>query len=133
MTWQYFYACAPCCNIATAGRVLPSRNSRKAPPPFERYPTLSAIRYLAMAARVSPPPAMEKPSDSATACDTTLVPSAKASNSNTTTGPFHTIVPAFFSIPATRSEEHTSELQSLTRISYAVLFLQKKKSRLHYL
>src|SRR3546814_7938909 len=26
----------------------------------------------------------------------------------------------------TRSEEHTSELQSLMRISYAVLFLQKK-------
>src|SRR3546814_1364728 len=29
-----------------------------------------------------------------------------------------------------RSEEHTSELQSLMRISYAVFFLQKKK--LHY-
>src|SRR3546814_5026112 len=28
--------------------------------------------------------------------------------------------------PATRSEEHTSELQSLMRISYAVLFLKKK-------
>src|SRR3546814_4812347 len=27
----------------------------------------------------------------------------------------------------TRSEEHTSELQSLMRISYAVYFLQKKK------
>src|SRR3546814_8615779 len=27
----------------------------------------------------------------------------------------------------TRSEEHTSELQSLMRISYAVFFLQKKK------
>src|SRR3546814_4885615 len=26
-----------------------------------------------------------------------------------------------------RSEEHTSELQSLMRISYAVIFLQKKK------
>src|SRR3546814_4288259 len=29
--------------------------------------------------------------------------------------------------PATRSEEHTSELQSLMRISYAVFCLQKKK------
>src|SRR3546814_4859093 len=28
-----------------------------------------------------------------------------------------------------RSEEHTSELQSLTRISYAVFCLKKKKSR----
>src|SRR3546814_5411408 len=30
---------------------------------------------------------------------------------------------------ATRSEEHTSELQSLMRISYAVFCLKKKKSR----
>src|SRR3546814_8638203 len=29
--------------------------------------------------------------------------------------------------PGGRSEEHTSELQSLMRISYAVFFLQKKK------
>src|SRR3546814_10369362 len=31
-----------------------------------------------------------------------------------------------------RSEEHTSELQSLMRISYAVLCLQKKKIYHHY-
>src|SRR3546814_5065546 len=31
---------------------------------------------------------------------------------------------------STRSEEHTSELQSLMRISYAVFCLQKKKSHL---
>src|SRR3546814_6074106 len=31
---------------------------------------------------------------------------------------------------ATRSEEHTSELQSLMRISYAVFCLQKKKIKL---
>src|SRR3546814_3335548 len=30
-----------------------------------------------------------------------------------------------------RSEEHTSELQSLMRISYAVFCLQKKKSKQH--
>src|SRR3546814_10595650 len=30
---------------------------------------------------------------------------------------------------ATRSEEHTSELQSLMRISYAVFCLKKKKAR----
>src|SRR3546814_6976086 len=30
--------------------------------------------------------------------------------------------------PAARSEEHTSELQSLMRISYAVFCLQKKKT-----
>src|SRR3546814_3162106 len=32
------------------------------------------------------------------------------------------------STPASRSEEHTSELQSLMRISYAVFCLKKKKS-----
>src|SRR3546814_10435731 len=31
-------------------------------------------------------------------------------------------------LPATRSEEHTSELQSLMRISYAVFCLKKKTS-----
>src|SRR3546814_3976959 len=30
-----------------------------------------------------------------------------------------------------RSEEHTSELQSLMRTSYAVFFLQKKKNIIH--
>src|SRR3546814_9955091 len=32
---------------------------------------------------------------------------------------------------ATRSEEHTSELQSLMRISYAVFCLKKKKNHIH--
>src|SRR3546814_5318903 len=32
-------------------------------------------------------------------------------------------------IPADRSEEHTSELQSLMRISYAVFCLKKKKNQ----
>src|SRR3546814_3868911 len=32
---------------------------------------------------------------------------------------------------AVRSEEHTSELQSLMRISYAVFCLKKKKHKLH--
>src|SRR3546814_10105155 len=32
---------------------------------------------------------------------------------------------------AARSEEHTSELQSLMRISYAVFCLQKKKTKTH--
>src|SRR3546814_5112607 len=31
--------------------------------------------------------------------------------------------------PAVRSEEHTSELQSLMRISYAVFFLKKKNTK----
>src|SRR3546814_8145585 len=32
-------------------------------------------------------------------------------------------------LPVTRSEEHTSELQSLMRISYAVFCLKKKKTQ----
>src|SRR3546814_8822037 len=36
-------------------------------------------------------------------------------------------LPRFFALK--RSEEHTSELQSLMRISYAVFCLQKKKTR----
>src|SRR3546814_6045390 len=39
----------------------------------------------------------------------------------------HRVSPYTFSvIPALRSEEHTSELQSLMRISYAVFCLKKK-------
>src|SRR3546814_10280224 len=38
--------------------------------------------------------------------------------------------PMISSISALRSEEHTSELQSLMRISYAVFFLEKKN--IHY-
>src|SRR3546814_6881349 len=37
---------------------------------------------------------------------------------------FQTLSPAYF--PLIRSEEHTSELQSLMRISYAVFCLKKK-------
>src|SRR3546814_7807678 len=36
-------------------------------------------------------------------------------------------------VAAGRSEEHTSELQSLMRISYAVFCLKKKKKQLHIL
>src|SRR3546814_6320745 len=35
-------------------------------------------------------------------------------------------------IPSARSEEHTSELQSLMRISYAVFCLKKKKKKTRY-
>src|SRR3546814_10182520 len=41
-------------------------------------------------------------------------------------------LPAFFNtLPKARSEEHTSELQSLMRISYAVFCLKKKKQTIH--
>src|SRR3546814_10534044 len=44
-------------------------------------------------------------------------------------GPFFRIESMAFCADALRSEEHTSELQSLMRISYAVFCLKKKKSR----
>src|SRR3546814_8945495 len=37
-------------------------------------------------------------------------------------------VPRLWPVRGERSEEHTSELQSLMRISYAVLYLKKKKN-----
>src|SRR3546814_6921266 len=37
-------------------------------------------------------------------------------------------VPSYMTLANGRSEEHTSELQSLMRISYAVFFLKKKKT-----
>src|SRR3546814_1675971 len=39
------------------------------------------------------------------------------------------IAPGPLMVPANRSEEHTSELQSLMRISYAVFCLKKKKTQ----
>src|SRR3546814_3356125 len=42
----------------------------------------------------------------------------------------HDIVPHFLRF-LDRSEEHTSELQSLMRISYAVFCLKKKKTYIH--
>src|SRR3546814_3095341 len=38
-----------------------------------------------------------------------------------------------FGIPAHRSEEHTSELQSLMRISYAVFCLKKKTTTIRHI
>src|SRR3546814_4943263 len=46
---------------------------------------------------------------------------------------FEPLKPGFFTRHdnVVRSEEHTSELQSLMRISYAVFCLKKKKQRYH--
>src|SRR3546814_6603325 len=41
---------------------------------------------------------------------------------------FRTIAASTGMLPSIRSEEHTSELQSLMRISYAVFCLKKKKN-----
>src|SRR3546814_2031213 len=52
-------------------------------------------------------------------------PSTVAGPGGTTLGPAHARVAAIMG----RSEEHTSELQSLMRISYAVFCLKKKKTQ----
>src|SRR3546814_4219113 len=44
------------------------------------------------------------------------------------TGPYHRNGKAVADVMKARSEEHTSELQSLMRISYAVFCLKKKKN-----
>src|SRR3546814_8410144 len=56
----------------------------------------------------------------------TVSPSATCS---TTSSLAKTISVAMRNTPGIRSEEHTSELQSLMRISYAVFCLQKKKKQ----
>src|SRR3546814_9272673 len=63
-------------------------------------------------ATTTPPPAEEQPVD-------VSVPGASFDGEIVVTGRF---------IPNIRSEEHTSELQSLMRISYAVFCLKKKKT-----
>src|SRR3546814_661517 len=50
-----------------------------------------------------------------------------------TEGQYAIAHPAVLGVEAARSEEHTSELQSLMRISYAVFCLKKKKSKRHKL
>ena len=61
-------------SISTAGSFLPSKNSKNAPPPVEIYDTLSLMPYLSIAARVSPPPAIENALESAIAFAIARVP-----------------------------------------------------------
>ncbi|CAJ4952262.1 Uncharacterised protein [Burkholderia pseudomallei] len=56
--------------------------------------------YFAIAASVSPPPAIENAAELAIASASVFVPLPNWSNSNTPTGPFQTIVLAFSSWPA---------------------------------
>src|SRR3546814_5011168 len=51
--------------------------------------------------------------------------------SSDTASPFFSITGTWLSVKRKRSEEHTSELQSLMRISYAVFCLKKKNNKLN--
>src|SRR3546814_2428638 len=53
-----------------------------------------------------------------------------ARRTRATPSPFRWPTAASRTVPPRRSEEHTSELQSLMRISYAVFCLKKKKTTL---
>ena len=68
--------------------------------------------YFSTAANVSPPPAMEKPDDDATASATIRVPSPKWSRSNTPRGPFQRIVAAFLRMLA----KHRADSGPMSRI-----------------
>src|SRR5690606_42121697 len=62
-------------SASNPGRLLPSRNSRLAPPPVEMWPKSSSLNPNALtAAAESPPPTTEKPSDSTSARATVRVP-----------------------------------------------------------
>src|SRR3546814_1799688 len=80
---------------------------------------------------------------SASAASASPRPAAKAATSNSVTDrsvpetwnrpAANSMSAAAASISSDRSEEHTSELQSLMRISYAVFCLKKKKKKVkHY-
>src|SRR3546814_1852804 len=59
--------------------------------------------------------------------DMLLAPRPRCPGSTTAIGTSRYAIPTISAMPRDRSEEHTSELQSLMRISYAVFCLKKKK------
>src|SRR3546814_2839110 len=65
----------------------------------------------------------------ATVCDCRLVSSAVADIDCAVDCNSDEADETVCTMPLTRSEEHTSELQSLMRISYAVFCLKKKKNK----
>ena len=88
MVFSYYFSKA-----LIPGRVLPSRNSREAPPPVETWLILSARPNLLIAATESPPPTTLVASLSASALATSPVPLLNASNSKKThwTVPYYTL------------------------------------------
>src|SRR3546814_1629080 len=56
---------------------------------------------------------------------------SRSTSRRRSTGPTSTFPTTRHAAAPSRSEEHTSELQSLMRISYAVFCLKKKKKNMH--
>src|SRR3546814_3847843 len=83
------------------------------------------------------------PGERVAAKPSSIVPSTRPLAKRTSRIGWSTMIPAFIRCcctnlgcetrhrPSARSEEHTSELQSLMRISYAVFCLKKKKTNKH--
>src|SRR3546814_2114391 len=82
------------------------------------FPSTTLFRSPRLVCFPSAPPGMT------VCCGTARVPAVLPFCSSS-------VCPEIQSCPQPRSEEHTSELQSLMRISYAVFCLKKKKNNTH--
>src|SRR3546814_4548445 len=96
------------------------------------FPTRRSSDLFSYADAVFPPCAADQPSGSSRKARTWLMPLASsAPDSSAAASTSHQVPRPCSRTPSaarvsTRSEEHTSELQSLMRISYAVFCLKKK-------
>src|SRR3546814_6364455 len=93
---------------------------RRGPPRSTRtdtlFPYTTLFRSLLHAVRLFPPE------------DVVPEPEFKGAHHLPATA-IRSVIEQLYALPALRSEEHTSELQSLMRISYAVFCLKKKNKR----
>ena len=72
---------------------------------------------------MSPPPAIENAFEFAIEFDNALVPFANASNSNTPTGPFHTIVPAFCNNSSNAAADSSPISKIISSSATSLIFL----------
>src|SRR3546814_9176183 len=89
--------------------------------------TPPAVTVKPTSVTVTPPATLAPPVTSAPPLDTTTPSATVRPSPVTTTPPAVTVKPTSDTVTP-RSEEHTSELQSLMRISYAVFCLKKKNT-----
>src|SRR3546814_2483010 len=100
--------------------------SRLSTSPVQEPQLADALQVARIASSVVAPPSMQ---ETTLALETPLQPQISASSESAATAAL-----GFAEAPppeAKRSEEQTSELQSLMRISYAVFCLKKKNTSLH--
>src|SRR3546814_1343651 len=95
-------------------------------PPMPRNLTCLTLATLMVAGQLSPAPLLAKPTASASA--KAPVDAAGWMRPDPKMDRFIAELIAKMTLDEKRSEEHTSELQSLMRISYAVFCLKKKNN-----